>query len=304
MAEIKRIFSVIIVIAIILCSLPFTASADSSSSEKVFFGSYPQSEVSDIVVLDKLNSMKIQWNSYNYYTGTGIMNDGKMRASDYMRYCDVKLDGEKYRGVIFDTFRPYFTGLQTTANGNSYQDNNGYECNKVYWFKFEPLEWKVVDSSTGYIICESIIDCQPFQNMIFYNGFEYFADYQYYDFSNYYVVSNIRKWLNSDFYNCAFSDNEKNNITINYMDDLWIDINDKVFLPSANEMKNTNYWDNDASRIATGTDYAKCQGLFADGGNSYWYLRSPADNSYTACAVSTDGTLYRSIMCLISSEMK
>ena len=285
-----KLLSFFIVIAIVITSLTTTSyAAETTESDDVFlFGSYPQSEVKDFELLSALNSAELQWKSYDYYSGTGKWNDGKMHTDDYMQYADVTFDGNRYRAVKFDTYRPYFSGFESTTAGDTYQDNNGYECGEIYWFKFEPLKWRIVDEKTGYsyALCESIIDSQPFQNMIYYDGWKYFADYQYYDFSNYYVVSSIRNMLNNDFLNCAFTSEEKENLAFYYMDDLWASFEDRVFLPSVNEVKNLE------NRIAAGTDYAKCQGLFVDGGNSYWYLRTPGDNSYTAVCVSVDGSLY------------
>ena len=150
----------------------------------------------------------------------------------------------------------------------------------------------MLDRETGYVVCESVIDSQPFSNFLFFNGSAYFMDTLSYDFSNYYVNSSIRSWLNGDFADTAFTAEEKEKITVNYMDDFWKDIYDKVFLPSALEVKNTDYWKDDASKIARGTDYAKCQGLFETEGKSYWRLRSPSDWSHAACSVCTDGTIY------------
>ena len=285
-----KLLSFFIVIAIIITSLPLASSAaETTESDDVFlFGSYPQSEVIDSELLSVLNGIELQWKSYDYYCGTGKWNDGKMHTADYMQYADVNFDGNKYRAVKFDSYRPYFTGFESTTVGDTYQDNNGYECGKIYWFIYEPLKWRVVDEKSGYAICDSIIDSQPFQNMIYYNGWQYFSDYQYYDCSNYYVVSSIRNMLNNEFLNCAFTAEEKANLEYNYIDDLWAPFEDRVFLPSVNEVKNSQ----NQERVAAGTDYAKCQGLFVDGGNSYWYLRTPGDNSYTAVCVSADGSLY------------
>lgn len=285
-----KLLSFFIVIAVIITSMPmaFYTVATTESDNVFLFGSYPQSEVKDTELLSVLNSIALQWESYGYYSGTGKLNDGKMHIGDYMQYADVNFDSNKYRAVKFDLYRPYFTGFESTTDGDTYQDNNGYECGKIYWFRFEPIKWHIVDEKSGFAICESIIDSQPFQNMIFYNGWEYFADYQYYDWSNYYVVSSIRNMLNNEFFNCAFTTEEKANLEYNYIDDLWAAFEDRVFLPSVNEVKNSQ----NQERIAVGTDYAKCQGLFVDGGNSYWYLRTPGDNSYTAVCVSADGSLY------------
>lgn len=290
----SRILSIIIAAAMAAASLPLTAfAADTSETENlILFGSYPQSEVKDENLLSSLNGIATEWTSYDYYSGTGIYDDGKMSASDFMKYADVELGGSKYRGVVFDEYRPTFTGYSLTNDTDTYQDNNGYECGKTYWFKFEPLRWRVINPENGYVICDSIIDSQPFSNFLYFNGSAYYMDTLGYDFSNYYVNSSIRSWLNADFADTAFSPEEKENIVTNYMDDFWKDIYDKVFLPSANEMKITEHWKDDASKIAAETDYAKCQGLFVSEGISYWRLRSPSDWSHAACAVCTDGTLY------------
>ena len=121
---------------------------------------------------------------------------------------------------------------------------------------------------------------------VHYNGWAYFADAQYDDCANDYVVSDIRAILNGEFLHTAFLAAEKDHPGIYCMDDLRTAFSDKVFLPSVIEVKNSQ------ARIAAGTDYAKCQGLFTDGGNVYWYLRTPGDYSYTTVCVSVDGSIY------------
>ena len=279
-----------LIVSFVVGSSAVTSAAQ--ESDVIRFGSYPQSEVRDEKLISELNALDADYINYGYYSGTGIYDDGKMTPSDYMKYADIEFDGSRYRGVFIEKYRPTFTGYSLTADTDTYQDNNGYECGKTYWFKFEPLQWRVVNPENGYVICDSIIDSQPFSNFLYFNGSAYYMDTLSYDFSNYYVNSSIRSWLNADFADTAFTAEEKENIVTNYMDDFWKDIYDKVFLPSANEMKNAEHWKDDASKIAVGTDYAKCQGLFVTEGRSYWRLRSPSDWSHAACAVCTDGTLY------------
>lgn len=78
-----------------------------------------------------------------------------MTASDYMRYQDVVLDGVKYRAVTFDSYRPFATGYTSEENE---QSTNGYEPGTTYWFKYEPIEWRVLDPESGFIVCNSAID--------------------------------------------------------------------------------------------------------------------------------------------------
>ncbi|MCM1365544.1 MAG: hypothetical protein NC122_10555 [Faecalibacterium sp.] len=176
-----RIISCVMVVIMALTSAPlgglvgldigemFSEKAVAASykvGDIIRYGNYPQSEVKDSTTLKLLNATNTQWKSYNYYSGTGSWSDGKMKPSDYMQYRDVDLDSSRYRAVKFTQYRPYCTG-HTHSSSNSYQDDNGYYVNSTYWFKYEPLKWRVLDPSTGLIMCESIIDSQAYQNTIY-----------------------------------------------------------------------------------------------------------------------------------------
>ena len=100
------------------------------------------------------------WTSYDYDSGTGDWYDGKMSPGDYMRYCDVTYGGQKYRAVRFTRYRPCETGCTSSAD-NTYQDDNGYVTGTTYWFRYDPLQWRVLDPSAGLVLCETIIDSQP-----------------------------------------------------------------------------------------------------------------------------------------------
>ena len=293
-------------------AMSIKASAAYSVGDTIYYGTYPQTDVTASLG-SVLDSQSGTWKSYGYYSGTGNIDDGQMTASDYMRYKDVTYNGAKYRGVTFDTYRPYYTGYQTSTSASTYQDDNGYTYGNVYWFKYEPLEWRVLDLSTGLVMCETIIDSQPYNNYIISSGTDshgYTALWgnsskTYY--ANDYAKSSIRQWLNNDFFNTAFSDEQKLNIkttTLNndgfftlkgktgYEDYDSASTNDKIFLLSYDEMLNssygfsTSYSTNDSARLAKGSDYAKCQGLYvykssnsSYDGCSYWRLRSPGYDS-------------------------
>ena len=289
------------------------------------FGSYPQSRVTDTSTISTLNSKASGWESYNYYTGTGSYADGQMTASNYMQYCDVKLDGNKYRGVTFSQYRPYYTGYTSSAS-YSYQDDHGFNVDTVYWFKYEPLEWRVLDASTGLVMCETIIDSQPYNNYIISNGTDshgytaYWGNSAQTYYASDYANSSIRKWLTEDFYATAFSSTQQSKIktttlnndgyytltgTTGYEDYDSAATNDKIFLLSYDEVLNSSYGFStsnstyDSARQAKGSDYAKCQGLYVynSSGSSYdgcssWRLRSPGINSYFTCSVNYDGNVH------------
>ena len=94
-----------------------------------------------------------------------------MTAKDYMKYTDIVYDGSKYRGVYFSEYRPCHIGDISSAI-NSFQDENGYLINTIYWFKYEPILWRVLDPSTGLIMTESILDSQAYNNYIIRNGLD------------------------------------------------------------------------------------------------------------------------------------
>ncbi|MBQ7444486.1 MAG: hypothetical protein IJS71_00910 [Clostridia bacterium] len=124
----------------------------------VYFGSYPQSMVSDQEPKDALMSIAGNtdtWTSYDYY-----VNGVSLR---YMVFKDVRHEGEKFRGVYFSEFRPYSTGV-ISSEENSLQDDNGYKMGKVYWFRYEPIKWKILSSSDGkaFLCAQQIIDAQDF----------------------------------------------------------------------------------------------------------------------------------------------
>ncbi|MCR5522243.1 MAG: InlB B-repeat-containing protein, partial [Clostridia bacterium] len=110
------------------------------------FGSYPQSQVTDIDLIATLNNTVQQddWTSYNYYSGTG--EEGTAVSSDYMEYADIDIDNDgtnDYRGVILHQYRPTLTYNERDA-GNSTQYANNFMLNEVYWFRYDPLYWIVI----------------------------------------------------------------------------------------------------------------------------------------------------------------
>lgn len=300
-----------------------SASDGTGSNDSVFtgteatgtvinFGSYPQSKVTDSATISALDSVTKNWKSYNYYSGTGDYDDGNMEPSDYMKYADIKLGGNKYRAVTFSEYRPRYTGYKSSAS-YSYQDDNGYYTNKVYYFKYEPLKWRVLDASTGLIVCDFAIDSQA------YNNYNLCTDSTYESFwgdsdknhsASDWENSSLRAWLNNEFYNVAFNEvqqvkireltRENNDSSFGTFDSK--PTSDKITLLSFNDVLNTSYGfssstSSDTERYRKGTDYAKCQGLevYSDlgssyDGNSWWRLRTPS-SFHGAIFVGYDGWL-------------
>ena len=296
----------LMLLCIAVFALALTVSATTYKQGDILtYGSYPQTRVTDSALLAKLNAQSGSWVSYGYYI--------RYKQSDFMQYKDVTLDGAKYRAVKFSSYRPYFTSHSSSADYSN-QDGNGYSPNTVYWFKYEPVKWRVLDASDGenlLVVSESILDAQAFRNTDYYGYPDYYTDSTKTYYANNYAQSDIRAWLNGDFYNTTFSADEKSHIhttTITneagfgYSQYNAASTQDKVFLLSYKEVLNADYGfsastESSSTRYARGSDYAKAQGLGVSSsggyaGNSWWRLRSGARSSCRACFVYDDGGVY------------
>ncbi len=282
----------------------------------VEFGWYPQSEVTDNSIISELNSLSGDnklWTSYGYYSGTGNYADGQMKPGDYMRYKDIVYGSNKYRGVIFDSYRPMNTGYMESNSYSLYQYDNGYYKGVVYWFKYEPIKWRLLDPNTGMLITEKVLDSQAYNNYILSNWGDVSKEY----YCNNYKKSSIREWLKKNFYNTAFSIAQQNIIEYTALDNTAYDeaysvydsetTYDKVYLLSWDDVLNEKYGfssscNEDTFRMVQGSDYAECQGLWVYTNeknnieNARWYLRSAGYYSQGgiagSCGVREKGELH------------
>ncbi len=259
---------------------------ETENGAKICFGEYPQSEVKEEAVVsaltEKAGSLPEEgnaggWTSYGYYYGGEV--------TDYMWYIDVELSGSKYRGVYFTLERNCRTGFDYL----SYQDENGYLTNTVYWFRFEPIEWRVLErgDGTALLMADIILDGGHF-----YRDGDSRTQDDVTIYPNNYMESDIRKWLIENFYETAFSDAAKQIIETTTVDNhtaagsdnpyICEDTQDKVFLLSSAEVENESYGfvtssSADATRQLKATDYAKAQGIQPQEGTDCfsWWLRTP-----------------------------
>ncbi len=176
-----------------------------------------------------------------------------------------------------------------------YQYNNdGYYTSTVYWFRYDPIKWTILDESDGkaLILADLALDSQQYYRDA-YSGTQTRNGRSVY--AHDYAESDIRKWLNDTFYNVAFSDLQKalidttaiDNKTTGYNTNFYtynsnqINTEDKIFLLSYKDVFETSaYFNSDAARQKKSTDYAKSQGCWTSTDSSYrgncgWWLRSP-----------------------------
>ncbi len=120
----------------------------------------------------------------------------------------------------------------------------------------QSIEWKVlsIENNKMLVISRYGLDAKRFDGS-----------------SNVWKNSEIRKWLNGEFYNKAFIDQEKKCINLSNLLD--VGTSDNVFLLSKKEAE--KYFFNNDARRCKATDYAVKNGALVDNGYSCWWLRSP-----------------------------
>lgn len=299
--------------------------SDTDAKNGKEIGTYPQTKVTDIALIESLKSKagtlptentdgstNNGWTSYDYYVSSSDL-------TNYMWYKDINGDdGEKYRGVYFTNYRPSMTTSSFPDETSAHQYKSGYSKENIYWFKWEPIKWKVLDSSSGLVISEELLDAQHYFRK---TGKATRTDYEDNDLASVlpsdYKYSDVRGWLNTTFYSSSFSDSEKQNTvkkvtvdnskaTLNLEGTVnpaltYANTNDNVFLPSYSEIYNDYYFEftSSANTIRTSqtsaTDYAKCQGIIYNKSNttSYW-TRSPvlkSKNGTSSLYVTSNGTI-------------
>lgn len=289
------------------------------NGDYVLFGYYPQSDVTDEVggllssyvsVLPTSKDRK-NWNDYGYFLASE-------NSYDYAWYKDVIFEGKKYRAVYFTTYRPIYTSHSASQTG-TYQEESGYIKGNVYWFKFEPVKWRILNEGGGLttLLAEKILDGKEYNSSnesTLKNGKTVYA--------NNYENSFVRAWINGEFYDLAFSGEQKTLINAVEIDNsarstnpdndatFWEkgvnsyacgNTNDKVWLLSAQEATKAGYGFStdvaakDAARQKKVTAYGLCQGCYAstteNKGNSGWWLRSPVSTFgvYAIRYASDDG---------------
>ena len=164
---------------------------------------------------------------------------------------------------------------------------NGSKYHKTEndYFKYEPIKWRVLryENSEAFLLSEAILDSQP-----------YHSENEEIDWEK----SSIRAWLNNEFINKAFSDEE--NKAINTVELINKDnskygtqggknTSDKLFLLSLSEVDGTEeskeygFWDKKTR---------KCKNDNFSEETYFWWLRSPGNSSHDAAGVYYYGWVF------------
>ena len=173
---------------------------------------------------------------------------------------------------------PEYKVGETIEFGNYPQEEDGTE---------KPIEWIVMKNEGNQVLLLSkyVLDAKPYNE-----EFEKVT----------WETSDIRKWLNNEFYTTVFNKTEKAKIQTSliknednseYRTSGGNDTEDKVFLLSEKEAE--TLFSNDDERIAKATGYAEKSGVYDEEKGAWWWLRSPGFGSRGAAEVDSDGWVYR-----------
>ena len=217
------------------------------------FGSYPQTEI--VRRASDCGTNGKSWGSNEDYYIADEKLYSQLESNDGWTNNDKTINGVKYHRLKKED-----TSSLDDGSGYYYNWNNGNK--ETRYFRYEPIKWRVLDNTVienALVISETALDDQLFDI----DGHTWKS-------------SHMKTWLNSDFYNSAFSEAQKKSIIETSNKDVSSD--DKVFLLSVDEAENANYFKEDVNRRVKSSTYAKAMGVSADirgDGECNWWLRSP-----------------------------
>ncbi len=253
-----------------------------TDSGSILYGLYPQTcvrEESLIAALDALSPSEI--NGWYLYEGEYY---AKETANVY--------NGEEYT----------FDGGSAIVNGSA------------YWFKCQPIEWEILREGEGeyYLVSTLLLDAGAY-----YSSYERRTIGGEIVYANNYAESDLRVWLNDEFFTTAFLLNsacllkttvENGGETTDFVGNSYASKNteDYVFLPSYQDYINASYGfanspEKSTSREAKTTDYARATGAWCHTRNnaeektqhngSYWTRSASGEYDYCATVVNAGGYL-------------
>ncbi len=229
-----------------------------SASNAVTYGLYPQTRVSDETLISSLNELtESESNGWYLYEGA------------------------------------YYAKKSANSSITSYTFSDGTEIveGAEYWFKCDPIEWRILSSSDGThsIVSSALLDAHDFNS----SGSSRTIDGKTI-YPNNYEYSDIRSWLNGDFYDTAFAlndsliqtvtvDNSAATTDLSSDKNACSDTEDKAYLLSYQDYRNADCFPDNASRECKPTDWAKANMATYPGyeprseyyGNGDYWTRSP-----------------------------
>ena len=179
-----------------------------------------------------------------------------------------------------------YTTLKDTdnwdKNGDATIDSIKYHKTEAGYFKYEPIKWRVLQSENGeaFLLSDVVLDNQAYNEN---------------DEDITWEESSLRTWLNGEFINRAFSDEEKENINIteivnqdnpDYGTEGGNNTSDKIFLLSLSEVSEQQ----DGEKYGFLDDGMRaCENSAFSDDLDCWWLRSPGYYGFSAAEVDYYG---------------
>lgn len=233
----------------------------------VWFGAYPQSEVTSGDIYNTLKNAK-GWDGNN----------------------DIVIDGNKYRRLKGEDATYYLSN-----SANQYNWNNNYST--YHYFKYEPIKWRVLEVSNGQalLLADKVLDNQKYNKNYVNVTWETSSIRSWLNGQGALFNQPGIDYTRNNFINTAFSENEQKNILVtNVINDNNIDNGtaggndtfDRIFLLAESQIyteKNgfaMKYNVRDEARRSQCSSYAFAMGCWKTTetpykGNVQWWLRSP-----------------------------
>ncbi len=240
-----------------------TGNTDTTDWSYIYFGSYPQSEVTDAATIAAIDKAIAAGNS------TGDTGE------------DVWVNGAKYRRIT-----------KRDTNYNKYFGDSTYR-----YFKWERIKWRVLQNNETdlFVMADRALDCKCYNDVN--------ATYVTWEISTLRKWLNdsfLRTAFSSAEQEAILNTTVVNDDNPFYGTEGGNNTTDKVYLLSIAEATSESYGfcsddgTDSASRRLTTSDYAHARGAYQStesdyAGNTWWWLRSPGDHSYYDVTVNYNG---------------
>lgn len=177
------------------------------------------------------------------------------------------------------------------GDGAAYHFDDGIQIvnGETYWYSCDPIEWMVFKNEDGkkLLFASKVLDCSSYST----SGLNNYKD------------SNVRAYINNDFYNKAFiagetpltTEVDNSPTSTGFENNPYACENtlDKVFLPSAKELFYPDFYDHPELCEITkrySTDFARASGADASVNFGSAYLtRSPCNRNEDSLMIVTNG---------------
>ena len=218
----------------------------------------------------------------------GIIKSSVTKSTNYLIYEDGKEETTKYKKAL-ELVQEKSLDINILPMSLFNIMRKGKELVEFGSYPFyadgvkKPIKWLILkrDDKKALLLSAYTLDAKPYNEKLIDINWE---------------RCTLRKWLNEDFYNTAFMEEEKAKIQLTklknddnpkYKTPGGNDTEDKVFLLSIGEVN--QYLLTESERMVTPSHYAVKQGVCQGYTKNWWWLRSPGRGPVYAANISSKG---------------